>query len=101
VVPAWVKGLVTKDTPVLGATKPDLVLVEFSDYECPYCTRTHNMMRKVMKKYGHRVRFYYLHYPLDNACNTTMRSAELSNPSVQLFDKLFAALDKRLKKRRP
>ncbi len=73
VVPGWVKGLVTKDTPVRGAVKPDLVVVEFSDYECPFCALAHTKMLKVLKKYGKRIRFYYRHYPLDNTCNKTMR----------------------------
>ncbi len=74
VVPAWVKGLVTKDTPVRGAVKPDLVVVEFSDYECPFCYRAHERMLKVLKRYGKRIRFYYRHYLPDNTCNRTMRS---------------------------
>jgi len=74
VVPAWVKSMTTRDTPVHGARRPDLVVVEFSDYECPFCTRAHDNMLRVLKKYGKRIRFYYRHYPLDAACNTTLRS---------------------------
>ena len=52
--------------PAMGAG-PDAVvtIVEFSDYECPYCKRAYPEMTKLMDEYGDRVRLVYRDYPLD------------------------------------
>ncbi len=36
---------ITSDDKVLGQSKADLVMFEFSDYECPYCSRFHKLTR--------------------------------------------------------
>lgn len=42
-----------------------VTIVEFSDYECPYCKRAYPEMAKFMEEYGDRVRLIYRDYPLD------------------------------------
>ena len=53
----------------LGATKPVLTVIEFSDYECPFCRRAHRNMRQMTSKYADEVRFIHRHYPIDPSCN--------------------------------
>jgi len=38
--------------------------VEFSDYQCPYCSRAETTVQEVLKKYGDKVRLVYRDYPL-------------------------------------
>ncbi|MBF0357458.1 MAG: DsbA family protein [Magnetococcales bacterium] len=45
------------------ATAP-ITIIEFSDFECPYCRRAQETINKVEKKYGDKVRFVFRHYPL-------------------------------------
>jgi protein-disulfide isomerase len=45
------------------ATAP-ITIIEFSDFECPYCRRAQDTINKVEKKYGDKVRFVFRHYPL-------------------------------------
>lgn len=66
------RSLVDSHTPGKGAERPDVVVVELSDYECPFCAAAHRNVMKALKKYKHRMRLYHRHFPLDNKCNRAM-----------------------------
>jgi protein-disulfide isomerase/uncharacterized membrane protein len=57
----------------IGAEEPSLEIVEFSDYLCPYCRRSHLEMRGRLMRHPNRIRLVHKHYPLDSACNPQMR----------------------------
>jgi protein-disulfide isomerase len=42
-----------------------VVIVEYSDSDCPYCQRFHTTMKDVLKKYGSKVAWVYRYFPLD------------------------------------
>jgi len=51
--------------PTRGAKAAKVVVVNFDDFECPYCSRMHQtLFPEVLKEYGDRVRFVYKDYPL-------------------------------------
>jgi protein-disulfide isomerase len=56
----------------LGALHPVLTLIEWSDYECPYCRETHRGLRRLLEQYPTRFRLVHRHYPLDQSCNSSM-----------------------------
>ena len=51
--------------PTRGAKSAKVVLVNFDDFECPYCSRMHQVLfPELLKEYGDRVTFVYKDYPL-------------------------------------
>lgn len=52
-----------KDYPT-GNKKSDIIVVEYSDTECPFCARLHPTMTQIQSEYGDRVSFVYRHFPL-------------------------------------
>ena len=55
-----------------GGTSAPVTIVEFSDYQCPYCSRAETVVDEVMKKYGDKVRLVYRDYPLSFHQNAEM-----------------------------
>ncbi len=55
--------------PWIGAARPDVVIHEYSDYQCPHCRREHMKVRKMVAQNPRRVRLVHHHFPLDQACN--------------------------------
>ena len=55
----------TKDKPARGAKDAKVTIVEFSDFQCPYCARAHETMsNQVMKEYDGKVKLVYKFFPL-------------------------------------
>ncbi len=53
----------------MGARHPAVTIMEFTDYECPYCRTAHRALRALLAKHKDRVRIVHRHFPLDDACN--------------------------------
>ncbi len=58
----------------IGAEKPAVTLVEFSDYECPYCRQAHAQLRALLERYPNQLRLVHRHYPLDQSCNSSLKA---------------------------
>ncbi|MCE2699650.1 MAG: DsbA family protein [Nostocales cyanobacterium LE14-WE4] len=52
------------DSPTIGATKSKTVLIEFSDFECPYCAEAHQTLKDLLAKYPNKFTLVYKHFPL-------------------------------------
>jgi protein-disulfide isomerase len=50
--------------PVMGPADAPVTIVEWSDYQCPFCKRAHPTVEQVLSEYKDKVRFIYLDYPL-------------------------------------
>ena len=64
-----------KDAYVQGATNPPVTLVEFADYECPYCQKITPELQKLEKEYGDRLAVVYKDFPLPMH-HTSQKAAE-------------------------
>jgi protein-disulfide isomerase len=52
-----------------GPASAPIELIEFSDFQCPYCLRANPVVTQVLSTYGDRIRFVYRNYPLANHPN--------------------------------
>jgi protein-disulfide isomerase len=59
--------LKTEGAPNLGTQGAPVVIVEFSDFECPYCKNEANVLRQnLLSSYPTQVHFYYKQFPLES-----------------------------------
>jgi protein-disulfide isomerase len=49
----------------MGPATAPITIVEFSDFECPFCQRVQPNLKPIRDQYGDRIRWVYKHYPLD------------------------------------
>ena len=59
---------VSKDDHIRGNPDAQVLIVEYSDMECPFCKSFHPTIKKVMEEYGKdgKVAWVYRHFPLDS-----------------------------------
>jgi protein-disulfide isomerase len=90
------------DAPTKGAKQPKVTIVEFSEFQCPYCGRVSPTLESVLKEYGNDVQLAFRHNPLPFHNNAMIASeaaeaAREQGKFWQMHDKLFAnqgALDR-------
>jgi protein-disulfide isomerase len=63
------QAVATDGSPAKGPANAPVEIVEFSDFQCPYCLRAAPTVNQVLKTYGDKIRFVYRHYPLPNHPN--------------------------------
>lgn len=51
---------------ILGAEKPLVTIIEFVDFECPYCREAYPVIKSVAEKYQSVVRVVFKHLPMEN-----------------------------------
>ncbi len=59
-----------------GPVKAALTLVEYGDYQCPYCGAAYPEVKKVQKELGSELRFVFRNFPLTNIHEHAMNAAE-------------------------
>jgi protein-disulfide isomerase len=59
-----------------GEPDAPLVLVEYGDYQCPYCGAAYPIVKRVQKRMGRKLRFVFRNFPLTNLHPDAQRAAE-------------------------
>ncbi len=83
-----VKNMITK-----GPENAKVTIVEFSDFECPFCVRAYPTVKQILSEYKDDVRFYYKQFPLNNIHPNAQKAAEASLCALDL-DKFWEWHDK-------
>ncbi|WP_225901195.1 thioredoxin domain-containing protein [[Leptolyngbya] sp. PCC 7376] len=69
---------VVGDAPVMGSEDFKVVLIEFSDFECPFCANAHSSIKTFMEKNGDTVTLAYKHLPLQQIHPQAIPAAQAS-----------------------
>lgn len=65
-------------SPVRGAADGTITIVEFSDYQCPFCARAETIVAQALEAYPTQARFVYKHLPLESIHPQAMAAAQAS-----------------------
>ena len=52
-------------TPVKGPEKAPITIIEYSDFQCPYCSQGANLVKEVANRYPEKVKIAFRHNPLN------------------------------------
>lgn len=63
--------------------KATVAVIEYSDFECPFCKRVHPTYKQIMRDYGDKVVWVYRHFPLSFHVNAA-KEAEASDCAAEL-----------------
>jgi len=87
---------VSDEDHIRGNPKAEVVIVEYSDTECPFCKMFHNTMKQVVAEYDGRVAWVYRHFPLDQLHPKARKEAEALECAGELGgnDKFWAYTDR-------
>jgi protein-disulfide isomerase len=83
------------DDPQIGKREAKVRVVEFTDFECPYCQQVFSTVREIIAKYGEQIYFVYRDFPVSDIHPEAEKAAEASNCAQEqgkfwpMHDKLF------------
>jgi len=72
--------VITDSRAVRGDVRAPVTIVEYTDFQCPYCRREHEVLQNVLAKYAGRVRLVIKQTPLDNHAQAM--------PAARMFEAL-------------
>lgn len=81
---------------IAGSKNAKVTIIEYSDFECPFCGRFHPTIKEALAKYGKDIRVVYRHFPLTSIHPQAQPAAEASECAAEqgkfweFADKLFA-----------
>jgi protein-disulfide isomerase len=83
------------DAPTKGGKQPKVTIIEFSDFQCPFCSRVTGTLTQLEKDYGDDISISFRHNPLPFH-NNAMPAAEAAEAARaqgkfwEMHDKMFA-----------
>ena len=87
------------NSPIRGNAKAPITVVEFSDFECPYCARLQPTLKQVLDAYPDKVRLVYKEFPLSfhkqakNASKAALAAGE-QGKYFEMHDLIFKDYNK-------
>jgi protein-disulfide isomerase len=75
-----------------GNSNADLVIVEYGDYQCPYCGAAYPVLKELMSQFGSQVKFVFRNFPLSEI-HQYARPAALAAEAANLQGKFWEMHD--------
>lgn len=95
------KPLIREDEAFRGKKGAPITLVEYSDFQCPYCTKGFETVRGLLEEYGDNIQFVYKHLPLSFHKQAKLASQyyeairlQSKEKAIKFHDELFAQQQK-------
>jgi protein-disulfide isomerase len=79
-----------------GPADAPVTLVEYGDYECPYCGQAYPIVKELQRRLGGRLRFVFRNFPLNNAHPHAEHAAEAAEAAGGQGEDKFWAMHDRL-----
>jgi protein-disulfide isomerase len=93
--PNKIYNLPVGNSPMRGPKNAPVTLVEFADFQCPFCARNLPLVKQVLDAYPNDVNFVYKEFPLTSIHNNAMNAskaaiaAQKQGKYWEMHDKLF------------
>jgi len=83
------------ESPIRGARGAKVTIVEWSDFQCPFCNRVGPTLQQIEQEYGDSVRIVFKHLPLDihpdaKAAHAAAEAAHRQGKFWAMHDRIFA-----------
>ena len=98
-LPAPTVNVGADDDPVLGPQDALVTIIEFSDFQCPYCRRVQPALKQLLQDYQGAVKLVFRDFPLHNIHPQAQKAAEAAQCAAEqqrfwpYHDKLFTTED--------
>jgi protein-disulfide isomerase len=92
--PDKIYSLATAGAPALGPEDAKITVIEFSDFQCPFCSRVYPTLHRMRPEYGDDVRIVFKHLPLSihskaPGAHAASEAAKLQGKFWPMHDKIF------------
>ncbi|MFZ4714502.1 MAG: DsbA family protein [Bacteriovoracaceae bacterium] len=88
------KAEIRSDESIRGTKGAPITLVEYSDFECPFCSRGYSTVMELMDKYKGKIAFIYKHLPLSFHPQAMISSQYYEAVRLQSAEKAYQFHDK-------
>lgn len=76
---------ITKKDHILGDFDASVIIVEYSDTECPFCKRYHETLNQIVEEYSNgSVAWVYRHFPIDSLHSKARKEAEATECAAEI-----------------
>lgn len=86
------KPSVNKNDHIRGNANAELVIVEYGDYQCPYCGAAYPVLKELMDEFGNQVQFVFRNFPLSEM-HQYARPAAIAAEAANLQGKFWEMHD--------
>jgi uncharacterized membrane protein/protein-disulfide isomerase len=83
-------GVTERGFPWIGSENPEIVIVEYTDYQCFQCKKMHFFLRQLIGEYPDRLQLVHRHFPMDHAVNPLVKEPYHVGSGVLAILSLYA-----------